>query len=292
MPFFDDRGFYKRAQIAANDLHLAGVVDFARHRPPDDLRRQPRPARPAPGRRAASTPTSSPQRIDAGARADRRRRVRARAARLRRARLRGARAASSASPPRAARQLALEPRPAPALQRAPRAHHAHRLLLRAMDAFEGDRRGARVPDVHRHRPRRRGAARLPGRLHHAGEHRPAALHRVPVAQEPHVPRRPRRDPRSACTPCPPTRRTWRSCSAARPATRSTSSPARLARGAARACPILDRCDELVRRPRPRARWDAGDHDAFLLEPIAGELAARRPSSRSTAPSAIDPGHDA
>ena len=29
MPFFDDRGFYKRAQIAANDLHLAGVVQFA-----------------------------------------------------------------------------------------------------------------------------------------------------------------------------------------------------------------------------------------------------------------------
>jgi hypothetical protein len=28
MPFFDDRGFYKRAQIAANDLQLAGVVDF------------------------------------------------------------------------------------------------------------------------------------------------------------------------------------------------------------------------------------------------------------------------
>ena len=28
MPFFDDRGFYKRAQIAANDLHLAGVVRF------------------------------------------------------------------------------------------------------------------------------------------------------------------------------------------------------------------------------------------------------------------------
>ena len=30
MPFFDDRGFYKRAQIAANDLHLAGVVDLSR----------------------------------------------------------------------------------------------------------------------------------------------------------------------------------------------------------------------------------------------------------------------
>jgi hypothetical protein len=29
MPFFDDRGFYKRAQIAANDLVLAGVAAFA-----------------------------------------------------------------------------------------------------------------------------------------------------------------------------------------------------------------------------------------------------------------------
>jgi hypothetical protein len=29
MPFFDDRGFYKRAQITANDLVLAGVADFA-----------------------------------------------------------------------------------------------------------------------------------------------------------------------------------------------------------------------------------------------------------------------
>jgi hypothetical protein len=28
MPFFDDRGFYKRAQIAAIDLHLAGVVSY------------------------------------------------------------------------------------------------------------------------------------------------------------------------------------------------------------------------------------------------------------------------
>jgi hypothetical protein len=28
MPFFDDRGYYKRAQITANDLHLAGVVDY------------------------------------------------------------------------------------------------------------------------------------------------------------------------------------------------------------------------------------------------------------------------
>src|SRR5215208_146455 len=29
MPFFADRGFYKRAQITANDLALAGVADFA-----------------------------------------------------------------------------------------------------------------------------------------------------------------------------------------------------------------------------------------------------------------------
>ena len=33
MPFFDDRGFYKRAQIVANDLALAGVAEF------DDLDR-------------------------------------------------------------------------------------------------------------------------------------------------------------------------------------------------------------------------------------------------------------
>jgi hypothetical protein len=29
MPFFDDQGFYKRAQITANDLVLAGVAEFA-----------------------------------------------------------------------------------------------------------------------------------------------------------------------------------------------------------------------------------------------------------------------
>jgi hypothetical protein len=28
MRFFDDRGFYKRAQIAASDLALAGIADF------------------------------------------------------------------------------------------------------------------------------------------------------------------------------------------------------------------------------------------------------------------------
>jgi hypothetical protein len=29
MPFFDDLGFWKRAQITANDLHLAGIAEFA-----------------------------------------------------------------------------------------------------------------------------------------------------------------------------------------------------------------------------------------------------------------------
>jgi hypothetical protein len=29
MPFFDDTGFWKRAQITANDLQLAGIADFA-----------------------------------------------------------------------------------------------------------------------------------------------------------------------------------------------------------------------------------------------------------------------
>jgi hypothetical protein len=29
MPFFDDLGFWKRAQITANDFHLAGIVEFA-----------------------------------------------------------------------------------------------------------------------------------------------------------------------------------------------------------------------------------------------------------------------
>jgi hypothetical protein len=28
MPFFDDVGFWKRAQITANDLQLAGIADF------------------------------------------------------------------------------------------------------------------------------------------------------------------------------------------------------------------------------------------------------------------------
>ena len=44
--------FYKRAQIAAADLASAGVARFARPRPAHALRRQPRPPRAAPRRRA------------------------------------------------------------------------------------------------------------------------------------------------------------------------------------------------------------------------------------------------
>ena len=29
MPFYDDRGFWKRAQIVSNDLALAGVAEFS-----------------------------------------------------------------------------------------------------------------------------------------------------------------------------------------------------------------------------------------------------------------------
>ena len=57
-------------------------------------------------------------------------------------------------------------------------------------------RRPRLPDVHRHRVRGRRALRLPDRLRDPGEHRPAALPRLPLAQEPHLPRR---DPRRSCS---------------------------------------------------------------------------------------------
>ena len=56
MAIFDDRGFYKRAQIVPADLALAGVAQLRRPRPPHDLRRQPRPARAALRRRARLRP--------------------------------------------------------------------------------------------------------------------------------------------------------------------------------------------------------------------------------------------
>ena len=100
MPFFADAGFYKRAQIAANDLHLAGVARFpdihrltifADNLVPHVLRhhgvlRLLRRAR-RPHRRAASE-------LPAGGRA------RARDPGLRRARLRGPGARGLGVPPR------------------------------------------------------------------------------------------------------------------------------------------------------------------------------------------------
>src|SRR5918999_6336424 len=109
----------------------------------------------------------------------------------------------------------------------------------------------RVPDVHRHRPRRWRAARLPGRLRDADEHRPAALRRLPLAQEPHVPPRPRR--RAARRP-----RRARARGRAGRALRGRDGrrgrqvrALRLARGARRS-PGPRRVPELVRRPRPVA----------------------------------------
>ena len=63
MAMFDDRSFYKRAQIVAADLALAGVDELHRPRPADDLRGQPRPPRAAlrwhPGVRASRSPPAS-----------------------------------------------------------------------------------------------------------------------------------------------------------------------------------------------------------------------------------------
>ena len=52
-------------------------------------------------------------------------------------------------------------------------------------------------------------------------------------------------------------------------------------------PILDRCENWF-VGRVLERFDAGDHDAFLLEPIDGAAPATRTSSRSTAPSGSIP----
>ena len=63
LAFYDDRGFYKRAQIVPNDLALAGVAALRRPRRADDLRRQPRPPRAAlrrdPGLRRWRSPRGS-----------------------------------------------------------------------------------------------------------------------------------------------------------------------------------------------------------------------------------------
>ena len=289
MPFFDDRGFYKRAQITANDLQLAGVVDFRGHRPPDDLRRQPRPPRPAHGRRAHLLRRARRAQIDAG--------VELTAGGEFERELRGCAVHACE---RLATRLGVPPgcsttgsgtaastRPTAS---APRTSRTPSTTER-MDAFEGHRRRSRVPDVHRHRPRRRGAARVPRRVHHAGEHRPAAVHRVPLAQEPHLPRRPRRGAARRARRPRRRRRTSRSSSAARPSDEIDKFARCDWHEGPEGVPILDRCENWF-VGRVLARWDAGDHDAFLLEPVTGASRRRRASSRFHRAKRIDPGHDA
>ena len=120
MALYDDRGFYKRAQIVPNDLQLGGVAPLRRPRPADDLRRQPGPPRAALRRRARLRPGAG--------RAHRRR---ARAARRAAPSARSARARSTpcellaAAPRRPAARaghVAVEPRPGARAQGARRGH--------------------------------------------------------------------------------------------------------------------------------------------------------------------------
>ena len=55
-------------------------------------------------------------------------------------------------------------------------------------------------------------------------------------------------------------------------------------------PVLDRCENWF-AGRVLARWDAGDHDAFLLEPIAGSAGDQAEFTFHRA-KRIDPGHEA
>jgi flavin reductase (DIM6/NTAB) family NADH-FMN oxidoreductase RutF len=55
-------------------------------------------------------------------------------------------------------------------------------------------------------------------------------------------------------------------------------------------PILDRCENWF-AGRVLARWDAGDHDAFLLEPLTGG-SGNVPEFTFHRARRIDPGHEA
>jgi len=56
-------------------------------------------------------------------------------------------------------------------------------------------------------------------------------------------------------------------------------------------PVLDRCTHWF-AGRVLARHDAGDHDLFVLEPIAGEAAGEEREFTFHRAKRIDPGHDA
>ena len=135
MAMFDDRGFYKRAQIVAVRPRARRRRALPRPRPPDDLRRQPRPARPALRRRP---------RLRRRARAAHRRRAPAAdgPAGARDPRLRGARL-RAASPQRLgvsaahARPLAVEPRAGAGVQGAPAPPLPHGLSTEPPHAGDG-----------------------------------------------------------------------------------------------------------------------------------------------------------
>ena len=56
-------------------------------------------------------------------------------------------------------------------------------------------------------------------------------------------------------------------------------------------PILDRCENWF-AGRVLSRFDAGDHDAFLLEPVAAEKATAEDEFTFHRAKRIDPGHEA
>ena len=115
----------------AGDLALAGVASFARPRPPDDLRRQPRAARAALRGRARLRGVASPRSIDAG------RDLPlggpgARDPRLRRARLRADLASAPGVPPRVLDDWLWNRGQAPHYKARPRHRCRLRLLLIAV----------------------------------------------------------------------------------------------------------------------------------------------------------------
>ena len=287
MPFFDDRGYYKRAQIAANDLHLAGVVDFA------DVDRLTV---------FADNLVPHVLRLDGVLHLLRR----ARGARRRRGRscaaggefereLRGCAV-------HACEQLARRLGVTPALldnwlwnrgQQPPyseRPAHITRTCLLLMDAFEGLVGELEYPMfIVTARVGGEPLGCLVGFTTQASIDPPRFIACLSHQNRTYRARQGRAR-RSACTRCPPTRTTSRSCSAARPRTRRTSSRARRGTKGPRAC----RSSSAARTGSSAASWratDAGDHDAFLLEPIAGSSTEEDEFTFHRA-KRIDPGHEA
>ena len=86
-------------------------------------------------------------------------------------------------------------------------------------------------------------------------------------------------------------RAGRSCSAARRETRSTSSPRPPWREGPEGVPLLDGCPN---RFVGRVLWrrDAGDHDVFLLEPVAAEKGSGEDEFTFHRAKRIEAGHEA